>query len=94
MVSPYRSPSNLLHRRKHKVAHETKRKSPLALACLTSLHTLQQTLQVSIAHANSKSLVHSRVLHKSLCAHALKGLALNETTAQSRDCAVATKGNH
>lgn len=24
----------------------------------------------------------------------LKGLATNETTAQSRDCAVATKGNH
>ena len=79
-------PLSLPHHRKHKVAHKTKRKSPLALARLTSLHKLR---------APCRSLFRARISRSSLCARPKShhyALALNETTAQSRDCAVATKG--
>ena len=54
-------------------------KVPLRSACFDSLLLVRE-------HCRSLP----RTLHKSLCARAPKGRAINETTAQSRDCAVAT----
>ena len=36
----------------------------------SKVHLRPRDSRVSIAHANTKSLVHSRALHKSLCVHA------------------------
>ena len=53
--------------------------------------TAPRALMVCYWCVNLASLLR-RVRSKSPRALALKGLATNETTAQSRDCAVATKG--
>ena len=63
-------------------------KSPLAFAHLTSLYNFACGLLVFTFCATLKVLC-LLARPKSPRALALKGLALNETTAQSRDCAVA-----